>query len=151
MEQDPGLYHCSGMWSIMSSQNFKGCGKFGGFCFCFVLFYSPWHCTLSTFVLWRTWNKKTDVFVVKGEQVCDKYVWEMIEEQSHFFRVMAWWGGPWSRGLSITGVRVEDDKAEEGCRLHLKLGETIQLAVLWGLRKFHIRVRSPHFSCCVCP
>lgn len=28
--------------------------------------------------------------------------------------------------------------------------ETIQLLVLWGLRKFQVHVRSLHFSCCFC-
>lgn len=48
-------------------------------------------------------------------------------------------------GWSITYVRVTEDKTDEGRKLHLKFVETIQLLVLWGLRKFQVRVRSPHF------
>lgn len=53
--------------------------------------------------------------------------------------------------LSARPACAKEDKTDEGCKLYLKFVETMQLLALWGLRKFQVHVRSPHFSCCFCP
>ena len=130
MEQAPRLYRCPGMWSISHHRTWREHGKFGVSVFFFFLAL----CIL--FILWRTWNKNTGTFVVKGKQVCGEHVWDMMEEQSHFFSeqwlgevILEAGGYP-----SITGEGVEEDKAKEGFRLPLKFGEpsSLQLCEVLG-------------------
>lgn len=148
MEQAPRLYRCPGMWSISHHRTWREHGKFGVSVFFFFLAL----CILCLFCDGHETRTQAHLLLRKAGlcRTCLRHDGRAISF-FFFFRTMAGWGDPWGRGYpSITGegLRRIKPRRASGCLWNL---ENHPACSLWGLRKFHVRVRSPHFSCRVCP
>lgn len=140
MEQDPTLHHCPGVWDISHHRTWGAHGKFAVFPLAL--------CSLCLFCEGHETRRQTCLLLKESVFVTNMFEKPFKNNPFYFFilskcfmrlpsSIETWW--------SIKYVCVMEDKTDEGHKLHLKFVETIQLLVLWGLRKFQVRVRSPHF------